>query len=93
MTTILFVLSAIVLDFYVIGAVALIWENKFTEYFEFFVEFNGWFITALGAFNSLLLVLAITIGAIGSTQVLILLAYILFCIGSIAVSTHKFIRA
>lgn len=90
MTTILFVLSFAVLAFYVVGAVSVIWDTKLSPFFEFFIEFNGWIITTLAAVNSLLLVFAVTISALGSTQVLILLAYIAFCLASIATTIYKF---
>lgn len=90
MTTILFVLSLAVLAFYVVGAVSVIWDNKLSQFFEFFIEFNGWIITTLAALNSLLLVFGVMIGALGSTQVLILLAYILFSVASIAFTIYKY---
>lgn len=93
MTTILFVLAFVVLVFYVVGAVSLIWDNKLTEFYEFYVEFNGWIITALASLNSLLLVFGVMIGALGSTQVLILLAYIVFSIAAIGTSIYKYTKA
>lgn len=90
MTTILFVLSFITLMYFVVGAVSLLCDNKLTDYFEFSVEFNGWFCTALASINTLLLIFAISIGALGSIQVLILFAYAVFNLATIAATIYKF---
>lgn len=93
MNTILLVLAAIALAFFITGAVSMIVENKLTEMFEFYTEFNGWIITTLAAFNSLLLTFATALNMLGSTQVLILIPYTLFSLANIAGSIYKFKKA
>lgn len=90
MNTILLVLAAITLAFYCVGAVALIVDNKLSDFFEFYTQYNGWIVTALSAFNALLLTFATALGMLGATQIIILIVYAIFSIAMIALTIKKY---
>lgn len=92
MHTILFVLTVAVLVFYIFGAVSLCIETKATDFYEFFVLYNGWIVTALGAINAVLVTFFCLIGGVGSTQAFILVAYFLLALVAIGFTVYQFIK-
>ena len=93
MITVLIALALVLLAFYVTGAFSLVFENKLTEFFEYFLERNGVIITGLGAVNALLLSFFSTTFIVAEWQTLILLAYVVVSLVSKGFTIYVYNKA
>lgn len=86
------VLSLLVFAFHVLGATSLLWENKLSEFYDFFIGYNGWYCTILGVLTNIIVILALCLFTLGSIQLIILFVSTIFGVAAISNCIYYYIK-